>query len=417
MAKAPLAIVGCGGMGGRHLLGLKELQDAGAVNFELLAACDLRRDNAEHLADEAEKLLGRRPAVFDDMQKMSAALPGLQAVVITTEAMAHHDVAVSAFDLGLHVLSEKPLGLTMRACNRILEAQQRSGKLLSVAENYRRDPMSRLTRALLDAGAIGKPQMLMDISAGSGNTIIITPWRHKKDGGGMLLDGGVHNADLMLYFMGDIHDVYARVALWEKTRYKPKGEGGVSSFYERWYAEMPESIEATAEDTVTAVLNFSSGAMGQWTQSYGARGRGSGLKIIYGSQGSLVPGGTRNGVSPVLGLDGRPELSGDGLLELVPDFHLDAITTRLFGADRMSSYSVPFPAADRKLLAIELYELSECILNGTRPEVDGQVGRRAVAMCYAAFESSLLHRPVSLDEIEAEEVDSYEVEINVKRRI
>jgi predicted dehydrogenase len=426
MAKIPMAIVGCGGMGGRHLLGLKELVDSSLDNVELVAACDLRADNANHLADEAEKLLGRRPAVFQDPGQMAATVPDLQLVDITTDAAAHHSVACAAFDLGLHVFCEKPLGLTVHACNRILAAQQRSGKLLSVAENYRRDPMSRLTRALLDAGAIGAPQLFMDISAGSGNSIIITPWRHKKDSGGMLLDGGVHNADMMLYFMGDMSQVYARIALWEKTRVKPKGGGGVSGFYERWYGEMPESIEATAEDTVTAVINFKSGAMGQWTQSYAAHGRGFGHKVIYGSQGSLIPGGTRNGVSPVLKRDEGDEISGPALLDLVPGFHLDTVTTALFNGDRMASYDVPFPAADRKLLAIEFYEMGECILSHTpsgvpqrhsTPEVDGLVGRRAVAMCYAAFESSALNRPVSLDEIEAEQVGSYEAEINIQRRI
>ena len=42
----PLAIVGCGGMGGRHLFGLKELQANGLSNVDLVAVCDLRRDNA-----------------------------------------------------------------------------------------------------------------------------------------------------------------------------------------------------------------------------------------------------------------------------------------------------------------------------------------------------------------------------------
>jgi predicted dehydrogenase len=348
---------------------------------------------------------------------MAVALPDLQVVDITTDASSHHAVAVKAFDLGLHVFSEKPLGLPVHACNLILEAQQRSGKLLSVAENYRRDPMSRLTRALLDVGAIGVPQLFMDISASSGNSIIITPWRHMKDRGGMLLDGGVHNADMMLYYLGDIYEVYAKVALCEKTRYKPKDDRGVSGFYERWYGEMPDSIEATAEDTVTAVINFKSGTMGQWTQSYAAHGRGFGHKVIYGSRGSLIPGGTRNGVSPVLKLDDQEEISGEALLELVPDFSLDSITSCLYGGSRMASYNLPFPAADRKLLAIELYEMGDCIITGTTPEVDGLVGRRAVATCYAAFESSILNRPVTLDEIEAEQVGSYEADINEMRRI
>ncbi len=415
--KIPLAIVGCGGMGGRHLLGLKELAGSGMNNVELTAVCDLRLDNAEHLADDAEELLGSRPRVFDDMARMVAAVPDLQAVDITTDARAHHNIACAAFDLGLHVLCEKPLALTIRGCNHILAAQRRSGKYLSVAENYRRDPMSRLTKALLDTGSIGRPQLFMDISASSGNRIIITPWRHKKLMGGMLLDGGVHNADMMLYYMGDVDQIYAKIALWEKTRYRPQGEGGVSGFYERWFGEMPESIEATAEDTLTAVLNFSNGTMGQWTQSYAAHGRGFGHKVIYGSQGSLRPGGTRNGVSPVLTRDNQEEITGPPLLDLVPDFQLDAITAKLFGADRLASYDIPFPAADRKLLAIELYELGACISNGTTPEVDGLMGRRAAALCYAAFEASVLNRPVTLDEVESEKVGSYEAEINAQLKL
>ena len=415
--KIPMAIIGCGGMGSRHLLGILELANSSLNNVELVAVCDLRLDNAKNLADEAESLLGKRPLVFESMQKMKEAIPDLQAGIITTDAGSHHIVACEAFELGLHVLCEKPLGLTVHACNRILKSRQNSAKMLSVAENYRRDPMSRLTQALLEAGVIGAPQLFLDISAGSGNQIIITPWRHKKDRGGMLLDGGVHNADMMFYYLGDVREVYAKTALLEKKRYKPKNEGNLSGFYSRWYDEMPESIEATAEDTLSSVLNFQNGVLGQWTQSYAAHGQGYGYKMIYGSQGSLIPGGTRNGISPVIKLDGREEITDNALLDLVPDFHLDEITTELFGGDRLASYHLPFPSADRKLLAIEIYELAACILNDKNPEVDGRIGRRAVALCYAAFESGNLNRPVSLDEIEAEKTASYEAEINELLRI
>jgi predicted dehydrogenase len=403
-------------MGGRHLLGLKELYESDLCNVELTAVCDLRRDNAEHLADDAERLLDRRPLVFEDMERMVAAVPALQAVDVTTDAGSHHIVACAAFDLGLHVLCEKPMALTMRGCNMILDAQQRSGKRLSVAENYRRDPMSRLTKALLDAGAIGTQYVFMDISAGAGNRIVITPWRHMKHMGGMLIDGGVHNADMMLYYMGDVRQVSAQIKLWERTRYKAQG-GGVSGFYARWHKEMPESIEATAEDTLVSVVSFESGTMGQWTQSYAAHGRGFGHKVIYGSVGSLRPGGTRNGVSPVLKLDDQDEVTGDTLLDLVPDFRLDEITAHLFGTERPASYDIPFPAADRKLLAVEYHELADCILANKKPEIDGLAGRRAVALCYAAFESGVLNRPVTLDEIEAQGTATYEAEINAHWRI
>jgi predicted dehydrogenase len=416
MERIPIAIVGCGGMGGRHLLGLKELYESGMNNVDLVAVCDLRRDNAEYLAENAEQFLGQRPLVFEDVGEMVSAVPDLQAASVTTDAGSHHIVAGAALDLGLHVLCEKPLALTMRGCNLILDAQRRSGKVVSVAENYRRDPMSRLTKALIDGGALGTPYMYMDISAGASDRIVITPWRHFKNQGGMLIDGGVHNADMMLYYMGDAVQVYASVKLWEHTRYKTEG-GGVSGFYAHWHKEMPDSIEATADDTMMAVIHFASGTMGQWTQSYAGHGQGFGHKGVYGSLGSLRPGGTRNGHSPVLKLDGEDEITGDALLDLVPEFALDEITACLFGAERIGSYEVTFPEADRKLLAIEYHELGRCVLEGVQPEVDGQAGRRALALCYAAFESSVQNRPVTLDEVEAESVGAYEADVNAHWKI
>lgn len=412
MERVPLAIVGCGGMGGRHLLGLRELDDSGLRNVELVAVCDLRRENAEYLADNAERLLGWRPLVFEDLASMAAELPQLQAVDITTEAGAHCQVACAALELGLHVLCEKPLALTIRGCNRIIQAQRRSGHLLSVAENFRRDPICRLTKALLTAGVIGEPYLLFDIGVGGGNRIIITPWRHDKRMGGIVVDTGVHNADLMQYYLGHVREVYAKTRRWEPVRYKSATRISVSEFYERWNREFPDAIEATAEDTLIAVLSFESGAIGQWTSFQAAHGEGFGRMAIYGSQGSLRSAGARNGRPLTLHLTDGGEVEEEAILDLVPDFHLDELTARLFGADRLTSYPFAFPEADRKLLAIEYHELGECILAGRQPEVDALVGRKALALCHAAFESSLLNRPVSLAEIEAEQTGVYEAEIN-----
>jgi len=77
--RIPLAIVGCGGMGGRHLRGLKELHDSGLGNIELTAVCDLRADNAGYLADLAEAMFGRRPRVYTDLEAMAQDIPDLQA--------------------------------------------------------------------------------------------------------------------------------------------------------------------------------------------------------------------------------------------------------------------------------------------------------------------------------------------------
>jgi predicted dehydrogenase len=411
MVRIPLAIVGCGGMGGRHLLGLKELAETEVCNVELVAVCDLRRDNAQHLANEAEQLLQHRPLIFNDMEDMVAESPDLLAVDITTDSGSHHAVASAALDLGLHVFCEKPLALTIRGCNLIIEAQQRSGRVLSVAEQFRRDPMCRLVKAVLEVGAIGDPTVLFEIGASGGNQIIILPWRHYKNVGGIVVDAGVHTSDLMQYFMGEAQEVYAQTRLWEPIRYRGT-RLGVANFYEHWYDEVPDSIKATAEDMLVSIIRFESGSSGQWTTFMAAHGQSFGHSAIYGSSGSLRHRGARNGLPVTVHSDNGAEISGDAVLDLVPNFRLDATTARMFGADRLGSYEFSFPEADRKLLAVEYHEFGECVLTGSKPEVDALVGRKDLALVNAALESGILNRPVTLEEIESERTAAYEREIN-----
>jgi len=65
-----MALVRCGGMGTRHLHGLKQLVGTPFDLVELSAVCDINPDNAEMAAVEAEQLLGVRPQVFIDMEAM-----------------------------------------------------------------------------------------------------------------------------------------------------------------------------------------------------------------------------------------------------------------------------------------------------------------------------------------------------------
>ncbi len=199
-----LGIVGCGGMGRRHLAGLGELERSVGHLVELVAVCDLNEANANDLADEAHALLGYRPAVFTSIDAMVAGTDGLEAADCTTDSGSHHIVAAALLDAGLHTMVEKPLALTIRGCNRVIAAAERSGKLLSVAENFRRDPMNRLVRALLDAGVIGAPQSMLETSVQGRNHILITPWRHQKLNGTITLDAGVHNADILHYYFGPV---------------------------------------------------------------------------------------------------------------------------------------------------------------------------------------------------------------------
>ena len=415
MAKIPLAIVGCGGMGHRHLYGLAELHHAGLSPFELVGACDPVRANAESLADDAEERLGTRPQVVESMEELEAL--GVVAVDITTTPRFHHTVAEEAIARGWHAMIEKPVGLTVRASNRIQEAAERSDSIVSVAENYRRDPMNRLGKALLDAGVIGSPRLMIHNTMGGGSNMTITVWRHQKNQSGVLLDVGVHFSDILEFYLGPVRTVYAQSRLHEPIRYNPAaGQAGRSSsnpagVYGKWQNQMPAQFEATAEDASYATLLFESGAVGQFIEDHAGHGQGVWTRQIHGSAGSLELPSDRSGQLITLHKDGE-SICDESLLDLVPDFHLEPITAALFGGDRLWGYEFPFPVTDRKLLATEYGEFGLAIEDGGSIEVDPAQGARSVALTYAMLESNVAGRALTMDEVLAGKVDAYQLEID-----
>ncbi len=406
-----LAIVGCGGMGRRHLAGLAELERCVGHLVELIAVCDLNATNANDLAGEANGLLGYRPAVFDSTDGMVTGTDGLEAADCTTDSGSHHRVAAALLDAGLHTMVEKPLALTIRGCNRIIEAAKRTGKLLSVAENFRRDPMNRLVKALLDTGVIGAPQCILETSIHGRDHILITPWRHMKLSGTITLDAGVHNADILRYYFGDVVSAFGQTRIFEPVRVR-QNTAGPGGYYEKWTDTMPERIEPTGEDAVFGLLTFANGAVGQFVDNHAGHGESVVERRVFGTRGSITPPGDRNGNPMRVVLDDGTDVTGEAVLDLVPDWRLDAEAAALFGSDRPASYDYDFVTTDRKLLALEYAELARCIRTDTRPEVDGNAGRAAVALINALFESQVAGRPVSIAEVESGTVDAYQLEID-----
>ena len=412
MEPVRMAIVECGGMGRRHLAGLGELARAGLPAVELVAVCDLNRQNAEDLAREAQSLVGSLPAVFTDAATMVREVAGLEAADCATDTASHRDVAADLLDLGLHTLCEKPLGLTIRGCRRVIAAAQRGGKLLSVAENFRRDPINRLVRALLDDGAIGDRQFIMETSVRGRDTLAITPWRHHKLTGTITLDAGVHNADILQYYFGDASSAFGQTRLYERTRYA-RDAAGPGGFYQPWAANLPASIEATGEDAIFGMVCFANGALGQWVDHHGGHGDPFVHRMVFGTRGSIAAPGDRNGRPVRLVLDDGTDTADARVLDYAPSYRLDPVAATLFGGERPWTYDFDFATIDRKLIALEYAELAACIRHGTAPEVDGAVALRAIALVYALFESQVAGRPVTIAEVESSAVDAYQREIDI----
>lgn len=410
-----LAIVGCGGMGHRHLRGLVELRNAGFSSLELVAACDPIEANAASLADHAEVSLGVRPNVVTALSDLQDH--GVQAVDITSTPRTHHPLAIEALRVGFHVLIEKPLAMTVAACGAIFDASVSSKAVLSVAENYRRDPTCRLAKALLEAGVIGTPRLVVQHGISGGDRMAISMWRHRREHGGILIDVGVHFADVLEYLLGRIDVAYAVIRLHEPVRRNPAAIAGRDAIdplnaYTQWQRRTPAEFEATAEDALYATLTFDSGAIGSVIQDHAGHGARLGERAVFGSSGSMKLPGDRSGREITLHLDGGKCITGEELLEQVPGFGLDPVTAALFGGDRLWRYELPSAAIDAKLLAVEYAELANAIQGGPRPEVDAEQGMRSVACWYALLESGSCGMPVRVQEVIDGSVASYQMEFN-----
>jgi len=420
-----IALVGCGGMGRRHAHGYIELRKY-FDTVEMAAVCDVHEDVAATVADEINDETGVRPDIYTDFDEMLAQAD-IDGVAIVTSTPMHHRFAIKAMEAGLHVITEKPMGLTLKACRQMREVSSKTGKVMAIAENYRRDPMNRLTRALIEAGAIGTPYFTLDIGVGSSNGAVMhsTVWRAKKEqAGGAPLDAGVHNADMMLYLLGGADTVFAEIAINEKQRtLRPMSEvaPGLAAMYshrkEDGYST-GDKVEQTAADTAFGVIKFKSGAIGQLLMTDTSHGQSLGVTTISGSTGTMYRPRSRSGESPRIVRGDGSVVTGDELLDLVPDWELDDITSILWdGARRISSYEMKFKTIDSKILAYEYLDMVQAAETGGQPEVGPKEGMDALGLAYALMESGAKGEPVTVEDVVEGRESAFQDEIDAEMGI
>jgi predicted dehydrogenase len=374
-----LAMIGCGGMAGAHREGYQRLWEAGLRDFRIVATCDVEVARAEEMAGKVAEFQGDRPKVYGDLNDLLAAGSSFDAVDIVTVHRAHHTLAIPCLGAGKAVIIEKPLAITMRAGKQMMEAAERTGRLLAVAENYRREPSQRAVRWAVRAGRIGEPRMLFwhDV----GHRVWYWGWREHKEqaGGGWSLDGGVHFADLFRFYLGDVMRLVALSKAYFPTRFRDE-------------KSKSDPIPVTVEDTTMALLEFANGVSGEWTSTNVARGQGFGRRVIYGSEGSLD---LRDGLQ--VGDEKR------SIKELTEEYMAS------LSADEKERL---FPHGITETVATELWEFIQAVRGKARVETDALEGYKAEAISFAVYESAALGQWVTLEEIETLQVEAYQAEIN-----
>jgi predicted dehydrogenase len=387
-----IGLVGCGGMGHRHLRAYKALREVGGARFELAAVCDPRLAVAEETADLAESLFGVRPSVFASHDELVAS-GVVEALDVVTDPSVHHVIAVPALEAGLHVICEKPLGLTVRACRAIVDAAEQSGAVLATAENYRRDTPNRLARAVLEQGLLGEVHLMIQTNIGGDDAVVISPWRHLRESGSIALDMGVHYTDIFSYYFGALEQVTGSAFIAEPLR--SLGSSPVAGIDE----VSPGFMAATGEDSLVACYRAVSGVLIQLAYIPSGPGRLWIQRSVHGRQGSMSVPPDRSGGAVVV-QRGEQTLSGAALREELGGFRLDGVAASFFGPEG-TEYDLPFAEVDAATIAIELDDFIGAVAERRLPEVDGLGGLDAVAAVWAVAESNVHAGSIRIAEVAA----------------
>lgn len=192
-----LGLIGCGIIGVLRAEAIAQLD-----GFRLTAVADAD-------AGRARAMAGRFGALVDADWRSLVRRPDIDAVIVSTPPPLHAPMCIEALEAGKHVLCEKPLARSPEEGRPILEAAERSGRLLAVGFNYRFYPAIVKAREILDSGLIGELDHIRSYTGHPGGREFSHPWVHEADvmGGGALVDNGIHTIDLTRYFLGEVSEV------------------------------------------------------------------------------------------------------------------------------------------------------------------------------------------------------------------
>ena len=191
--KLRIGFVGVGMMGLSHVNSIRKLCGDRA---EIAAVCDSNEANLKKAMEVAPNA-----KVFGNATELVAA--PLDAVVVSTPNFTHAGLALEILRAGKHLFLEKPCGITKQECRQILEASEKSDRVLMIGHEMRYSPFFQKIKELVDAGEIGTPRMVWTREFRGPFQKKISNWIvEDRCSGGCLVDKNCHHFDAMNWWVG-----------------------------------------------------------------------------------------------------------------------------------------------------------------------------------------------------------------------
>jgi predicted dehydrogenase len=264
-----VGIIGAGGIAqGRHIPAFQQLGD----KAEITAISDVNVDTAKTVAAKFHI-----PNYFTSYQEM---WPHVDAVVICTPNKFHREITVAALDAGKHVLCEKPMAMTVEECAEMIEAEKRSGKVLSIAYHYRFMKEAQAAKRIMESGEVGNPLVVRVQGLRRRKVPGWGVFTNKElQGGGSLIDYGCHLLDLTLWLLGNPE-------ITEVTGQTYNRVSREAEQVNQWGTFDADTFEV--DDHVTAYIRLANGATVLFETSWAANLPGDAERLsVSGDHGGL----------------------------------------------------------------------------------------------------------------------------------
>ncbi|MBQ3054962.1 MAG: Gfo/Idh/MocA family oxidoreductase [Oscillospiraceae bacterium] len=333
------AIIGCGVISINHATAVVK-----ANGTKLYAVCDLDKGKAETLAREfgAEK-------VYTDYLELLRD-PAVDVVSICTPSGIHGEMAIAAAKNGKHILCEKPVEITREKIDAIASAVEEAGVKLGCVYQLRYSAGPQAVKQYIETHDLGKLLFgrVYAQNYRSADYYKSATWRATwdLDGGGCLMNQGVHALDLLRWMMGDVVRVTANC----KTL----------------------SHDIAVEDTALAIAEFTSGALASMVATTAAAPAQSMVSLHFEK-------GTIDFYDK--------ECHGAFLDETLPPLHLKVEEEILGAENKAISHDSHIPMVQ---------DLADAIREDRAPAIPLSEGRKSVELILGIYESSKTGKPVTL---------------------
>jgi len=340
-----VGLIGCGNIGAAgHLPAYAHIPEA-----ELVAVCDTMDELVQAAAERSGAV------AYTDCEQLWER-QDIDMVDICLPTYLHRQMAVAAMEAGKHVLCEKPMAHSLEAADDMIKAAQKNNVKLMIGQVRRFDPRYTSIKQQLDEGKVGRPVF---IRRAERQFLPFPPQAWQWDtsrGGGVILDIGVHAADLFRWYLGqEVVEVYA-VAM-------PVREAAVA---------------AGSYDHAMITCRFDGGGLAfaeaSWAYPQGF-------------------GGTLYAQLDVVGTEGKIEYS---------DRDTNPMLTYTSGTGHSLPRYFKFMSTIEHAFEEEIRHFVHCVLNDKEPLVTPEDARAALEIALAAQRSAELGEPVRSSSAESQ---------------